>query len=86
MRYAFAPMEGITGRTLRELHAAWFPGVDCYCLPFLSPTEVHQLTPRQRRELEPGPLGYDRLLPQILTKNPADFLWCAGALAELGYG
>ena len=86
MRYAFAPMEGITGRALRELHAAWFPGVDCYCLPFLSPTEVHQLTPRQRRELEPGPLGYDRLLPQILTKNPADFLWCAGALAELGYG
>lgn len=85
MRFAFAPMEGITGRILRELHAARFPGVDCYGLPFVSPTEVHQLTPKQRRELEPGALGCDRLLPQILTKNAADFLWCAGEIAGLGY-
>ena len=81
MRYAFAPMEGVTGRTLRELHAAWFPGTDCYCLPFLSPTDNRQLTPKQRREMDPGPLGFDRLLPQILTINPADFLWCAGELS-----
>ncbi len=85
MRFAFAPMEGITGRTLRELHAAWFPGADCYCLPFISPTETRQLTPKQRRELEPGTLGCGRLLPQILTKSPADFLWCAGEIAALGY-
>ena len=85
MRYAYAPMEGITGRTFRELHAAWFSGVDCYCLPFLSPTEVHQLTQKQRQELDPGSLGCSRLLPQILTKSPEDFLWCASAVAELGY-
>ncbi len=85
MRLEFAPMEGITGRVFREAHAACFPGVDRYCLPFLSPTSVRSLTPKQLWELDPGPLGHDRLLPQILTKVPEDFLWCAGALAELGY-
>ena len=85
MRLCFAPMEGVTGRTFRELHAACFPGIDRYCLPFLSPTQDHLLTPRQRRELDPGELGCDRLLPQILTKDAEDFLWAASAMAELGY-
>ena len=86
MKLELAPMEGITGRDFREVHAACFPGVDRYRLPFLSPAGAHQLTPRQRRELDPGPLGCGRLLPQVLTKDPADFLWAASALAELGYG
>lgn len=85
MKLMFAPMEGITGRALREAHAACFPGVDCYCLPFLSPTQVHRLTPKERRALDPGPLDRDRLLPQILTRSAEEFLWCAGAVAELGY-
>lgn len=86
MTLDFAPMEGITSRAFRELHAACFPGVDRYWLPFLSPAGSRQLTPRQRRELEPGPLGLERLVPQVLTKDPEEFLWTASALAELGYG
>ena len=85
MKLDFAPMEGITGRDFREVHGACFPGVDRYRLPFLSPAADHHLTPRQRRDLEPGALGLSRLLPQVLTKDPADFLWAASALAELGY-
>ena len=85
MRLDFAPMEGITGRDLREVHAACFPGVDRYRLPFLSPAADHHLTPRQRRDLDPGSLGLARLLPQVLTKDPEDFLWAASALGELGY-
>jgi tRNA-dihydrouridine synthase len=82
----FAPMEGITSREFRETHAACFAGVERYWLPFLSPTSVHQLTPRQKRDLEPGPLGCGRLVPQVLTREPEDFLWAAQALGELGYG
>ena len=85
MKLLFAPMEGITGRVFREAHAACFPGTDRYCLPFLSPTQVHQLTPKQLWELDPGPLGCGRILPQILTRSAEDFLWCAGALRDLGY-
>ncbi len=85
MTLDFAPMEGITGRDLREVHAACFPGVDRYWLPFLTPAANHCFTPRQRRDLEPGPLGFARLVPQVLTRDPADFLWAAGELGELGY-
>ncbi len=85
MEFLFAPMEGITSRTFRELHAEHFPGVDRYCLPFLSPTREHILTDRQRRELDPGRLGCDRLVPQILTADAEDFLWAAGEMAALGY-
>lgn len=85
MTLDFAPMEGITGRDLREVHAACFPGVDRYWLPFLTPAANHCFTPRQRRDLEPGPLGFARLVPQVLTRDPADFLWAARELGELGY-
>ena len=85
MTLDFAPLEGITSRDFREVHAACFPGVDRYWIPFLSPTSARQLTARQLRELDPGPLGCERLVPQLLTKEPADFLWAAGAIAALGY-
>ena len=85
MEYIFAPMEGITSRVFRELHAQFFPGVDRYGIPFVSPTQVHHLPERERRELEPGALGPARLIPQILSKNAADFVWCASELAAMGY-
>ena len=78
MTLDFAPMEGITGRDFREVHAACFTGVDRYWMPFLSPASSHQLTARQLRELNPGPLGCDRLVPQILTKDAESlplYLW-----------
>lgn len=81
----FAPMEGLTSRTFREVHAAHFSGVDRYYAPFLAPTQVHRLTPVQLRELDPGSLGVERVVPQLLTKSAEDFLWAARALAELGY-
>lgn len=85
MTLDFAPMEGITGRDFRQVHAACFPGVDRYWMPFLSPASSHQLTARQLRELDPGPLGCERLVPQVLTKDPEDFRWAAAALGELGF-
>lgn len=85
MTLDYAPMEGVTSREFRELHAACFPGVDRYWIPFLSPTASHQLTARQLRELEPGTLGCDRLVPQLLTKDADDFRWAAAAIGALGY-
>ena len=53
MRYDFAPMEGITGALFRRLHHQFFPGVDRYYMPFLSPTRDHVFTPRELREILP---------------------------------
>ena len=45
MRYDFAPMEGITSALFRCVHFRYFPGVDRYYMPFLSPTREHLFTP-----------------------------------------
>ena len=81
----FAPMEGITGAAYRRLHHKHFSGVDHYYTPFLSPTQDRRLTPREQREFLPEYNQGIPLIPQILTKNPGDFLWAAGELSAMGY-
>lgn len=85
MQYYFAPLEGLTDSTYRQLHHRFFPGIDRYYTPFLSPTVHRQLTPREARELS-GDKAVDRItVPQLLTKNSTDFTWMAQQCADLGY-
>ena len=85
MNYYFAPLEGVTGSEFRRAHHRWFPGVDAYYMPFLSPTQDHVFTPRELRNVLPEHNQGFRAVPQLLTKNPEDFLWCAGELSAMGY-
>ena len=85
MRYYFAPLEGITDSIYRQLHHQFFPGVHQYYTPFLSPTIHRCLTPKEQREVPPADSLSYRLVPQLLTKNPDDFLWMAGQCADRGY-
>ena len=81
----FAPLEGITGSAFRRLHSRYFPGVDRYYTPFLSPTKEHRFTPREQREFFPEHNQGICVIPQILTKVPEDFLWAAQELHTMGY-
>lgn len=81
----FAPMEGITGAAFRRLHHEYFPGVDRYYAPFLSPTKEHLFTPRELREILPEHNEGVPVVPQILTKVAEDFLWMAEELRAMGY-
>ena len=85
MHYYFAPMEGLTDSIYRRLHHQFFPGVDSYYMPFLSPTIHRTLTHREDRELPMAGSVPFRAVPQLLTKVPEDFLWAAGQCAERGY-
>lgn len=85
MRYYFAPLEGITDSIYRQLHHQFYPGVDRYYTPFLSPTVHRSLTPKEQREIPPADTLSYSLVPQLLTKNPEDFTWMAQQCAELGY-
>ncbi len=85
MRYYFAPLEGLTDSIYRRLHHRFFSGVDRYYTPFLSPTVHRALTPREMRELSVADLPDFTVIPQVLTKNPEDFLWLAGVCRDLGY-
>ena len=85
MRYYFAPMEGITDSIYRRLHHKYFPGIDRYYMPFLSPTMHRTLSPKEKRELPPANSVPFVAIPQILTKNAEDFLWAAALCQQLGY-
>lgn len=82
----FAPLEGITDSVYRRLHHEYFPGVDRYYMPFFSPTMHRCLTKKEDRELPFAASERFAAVPQIMTKNPEDFLWAAGQCAERGYG
>ena len=85
MRYYFAPMEGITDSIYRQLHHRYFPGLDRYYTPFFSPTVHRSLTAKEQRELPFADTLDYCLIPQLLTKNPEDFLWMAQQCADRGY-
>lgn len=85
MEIYFAPLEGLTDSVYRRLHHDFFGGVDCYYMPFFSPTIHRTLTNREDRELPKADSVPFRGVPQLLTKNPEDFLWAARVCGERGY-
>lgn len=85
MKFYFAPMEGITGFVYRNAHHHFFPGMDKYLTPFLSPTCHHNFQQKEKQDVAPENNAGVCVTPQILTKNADDFLWAAGELAALGY-
>ena len=85
MRYYFAPLEGLTDSMYRRLHHTYFPGLDRYYMPFLSPTQHRVLTNREERELPLADNETFSAVPQILTKNAQDFLWAARVCRDRGY-
>ena len=85
MRYYLAPLEGITDSIYRRIHHKYFPGIDRYYMPFISPTIHRQLTHKEDRELPLADSVAFEAIPQILTKVPEDFLWAAQVCADRGY-
>lgn len=84
MRIDFAPMEGITDDLFRTLHHRYFPGVDRYFTPFLSPTE-DGITKKERAQVLPENNPGLTLVPQLLTRQAESFLLAARELNDLGY-
>lgn len=85
LRCDCAPMEGLTGVQFRRVHSLCFGGISRYYTPFVAPTQNHRFTRRDLRELLPEYNSGLWVVPQLLTKSPEDFLWAAGALADMGY-
>ena len=81
-----APLEGVTGAAWRRAHAAVVGGCAKYFAPFFSPTRERIMPPRVKREL----LGANNpglaLVPQLLCRDPDNFVWAARELFGMGYG
>lgn len=81
----FAPMEGITGHTFRNIYDACFPGADRFYTPFVAATHTHSCKTKEKKDIAPENNLVKDLVPQVLTNKAEDFLWAAESMAELGY-
>lgn len=84
-KFYFAPMEGITGYVYRSVHHRFFPGVDKYFTPFLSPGPKKLMTPREKNDILPEHNEGIFLVPQILTNQADCFIKCGKELEQYGY-
>lgn len=85
MKYYFAPMEGFTGYSYRRMHRKYFPGIDKYFTPFISATQHHSLSGKDKKETSPVINSGAVLVPQILTKVSGQLVWAAEFMDGLGY-
>ena len=82
IKFYFAPMEGVTGYTLRNIHHVCYPGVDAYFTPFISPNQHHAVNPKEHRDVVQTNNAGVPLVPQVLTNKSELFLWAARELKE----
>ncbi|MDD5931287.1 MAG: tRNA-dihydrouridine synthase family protein [Oscillospiraceae bacterium] len=84
-RYDLAPLDGITKTVFRRVWNDRFGGADRYFIPFFSPTSEHVMTARDLKELDRSRNAGLDLVPQVMTRRAADFLWAAEVVKDLGY-
>lgn len=82
MNYYFAPLEGITGYIYRNAHHEFFPGMDKYFTPFLSPNQHHAVNPKEAGDIFPENNKGLYIVPQIMTKHADYFVRAAAELKE----
>lgn len=84
-KFYFAPLEGITTYTYRNLHHKWFGGIDKYFTPFVSPTSNRDFKSRAKKDVIPEHNRDIPVVPQILSNRSDEFLYTADRLVEYGY-
>lgn len=80
-----APLEGLTSFVFRRAHAKYFPGVQKYYSPFLAPAGDGLFSKRERRDVRPENNEGVNLVPQLLVRNPQDFIRGARELQQMGW-
>ncbi len=85
MRILFAPMEGLTGYTFRNVHHRLYDGVSEYFTPFLAIRQTMKWKTREIKDIDPINNQGITVVPQLLTNNADDFIWAARNLAAMGY-
>lgn len=85
MEYYFAPLEGITGYIYRNAHHTFFPSMDRYYTPFITPKKGKSFTSREKNDVLPEHNEGIHVVPQILTNQAEGFLKVAELLKEMGY-
>lgn len=80
-----APLRGITEAPFRSLFARFFPGFDSALAPFISTYQGNRIKTSHLADLLPENNMELPVVPQILSKNPDNFMSVARILLDLGY-
>lgn len=86
MRIYFAPLEGITGYTYRNVFHEFFgEEIDKYYTPFIATAKEGCIKHRSLRDIQPENNEGLTIVPQILSNNAEDFIVLTRHLNKLGY-
>ncbi len=80
-----APLRGLTDAEYRTAWARHFTGVDLAVAPFVTTHGGQRIKSSHVRDLLPANNCDMPVIPQILSKNPDDFVNLANHLFDLGY-
>lgn len=84
-KFYLAPMRGITDAVFRTLFARRFPGFDLAVAPFISTVSGRRVKPALLKDIFPESNPTLPVVPQLLSKDPDDFILMAGRIADMGY-
>ena len=85
MKFYFAPMEGITIHTYRNICNEMFPYMDKFFSPFLVTKTKTVFSAKELRDILPENNEGLSLVPQVLTNHAEDFIIMIKELEKLGY-
>lgn len=85
MKFYFAPMEGITTYTYRNLHRKHYRGIEKYYAPFVSPGPDQGLSIKEVKDVLPEKNQNIPMVPQIMTNRSVDFIKACQVMQDLGY-
>ncbi len=81
----FAPVQGHTDWTYRNIHAKFFGGVDAYYTPFIRVEKGDTFRSRDMKDCDPELNHVEWLVPQVLGGDPAELDTSLQMLEEQGY-
>jgi len=84
MNLYFAPMEGITTYTYRNLHAELFGGCDEYFAPFIVPTDNERISRKTLRDII-SENNIVKITPQVLCSSGEAFAEFVKKIKEIGF-
>lgn len=84
-KIVFAPLQGYTDATFRNLHEKYFGGVSAYYTPFVRLEKGSNFRKRELRDIDPLFNKVSHLIPQLLAGTPDELHIITGLLREKGY-
>jgi tRNA-dihydrouridine synthase len=84
-RFCLAPMRGVTTVAYRNAFMNHFGGLDEAMAPFTPTVHSETVKPKLLKELQPEFNQALPLIPQIIGRDPQDFMLMADSMFALGY-